>query len=108
MSIQIERVSLSIILTRVIQQCLVIKVTANLEIRCRHLRIVATRGIAASTTLMSLTATFFMSIELALVHLMDTFDFLQCYGALAERTTRINNQPLLNALSVEVVTDVAR
>ena len=56
---------------------------------------------------MSITAAFLVSIELALIHLMDTFDFFKCNWALAKRTTRINHQPLLNTLSVEIVTDVA-
>ena len=57
---------------------------------------------------MSITAAFFVGIELALIHLMDTFDFLKCNWALTERTTRINHKPLLDTLSVEVVANVAR
>ena len=55
-----------------------------------------------------LAAALVVKVELVLVHLGHSLDFLQCYGTLTEWTACIDHEPLLNARSVEIVSYITR
>ena len=85
---------------------LVVKVASNVELRVTILRLRLTRKVASPFAHMWFTAALLVIIELTLVHLGDTFNFLHRDRAFTQWTACIYHKPLLDAGSMEVMPDI--